>query len=114
MKTIIAGSRSITEYNLLLRAIEQCPFKITSVVSGKAKGVDSLGEQYSKEHNLPIHLFPADWKKFGRGAGIVRNREMATNAEALLALWDGKSKGTESMIKLARQAGILVFIFNIN
>lgn len=113
-QTIIAGSRAITDYQHLTDAIQQCPFEITSVVSGKAKGVDSLGEQYAIQNNLPVYEFPADWQKYGRGAGIIRNREMAKNAEALLALWDGKSKGTEAMIKLAEHAGIQIFIFTIN
>jgi hypothetical protein len=111
MKTIIAGGRTINDYNLLLNAIAQCQFAITAVVSGKAKGADALGERYANEHNLPIHEFPADWKRFGRGAGAQRNTEMAKNAEALLALWDGHSKGTKNMIDNAKRLGLTVSIY---
>lgn len=111
MKTIIAGSRTCAEYSALLDAIGACPFSITEVVSGRAAGVDTLGEMYAKEHGLPLHLFPADWKSHGKRAGYLRNTEMSKNAEALLAVWDGQSRGTKHMIEIAEKAGLDVFVF---
>ena len=65
MKVVIAGSRDITDYDILLKAIKECPFQITEVISGCARGVDTLGEKYAEEYGLKLHLFPADWKNIG-------------------------------------------------
>lgn len=111
MKTIIAGSREITDYAVLLQAIKGCPFPITSVVSGCARGVDTLGEQYAQENNLKLYKFPADWSTYGKRAGYIRNAEMADNAEALLAVWDGNSRGTKHMINTAIQKGLEVHVY---
>lgn len=111
MKTIIAGSRGITDYFVLLQAIKDCPFSITSVVSGCAKGIDTLGEQYAQENSLKLYKFPADWSTYGKRAGYIRNAEMADNAEALLAIWDGNSRGTKHMINTAIQKGLEVHIY---
>ena len=113
MKTIIAGSREITDYAVLLQAIKGCPFPITSVVSGCARGVDTLGEQYAQENNLKLYKFPADWSTYGKRAGYIRNAEMADNAEALLAIWDGESRGTKHMIDIAREKGLEVYVYMV-
>ena len=86
---------------------------ITIVVSGGAPGVDTLGEQYADEMNIPVHVYEADWDKHGRAAGPIRNRKMAENAEALIALWDGKSKGTKNMIETATKKGLMVYVKRI-
>lgn len=110
MKTIIAGGRDIIDYNILLEAITESNITITAVVSGGAKGADALGEQYAESMNLPLHIFNADWETHGRAAGPIRNRKMSENAEALIALWDGKSKGTKNMIETATKLGLLVYV----
>ena len=114
MKTIIAGSRNITDYNIVVEAVYASKFDITGIVSGRARGVDQLGEQYAKEHNLKIHEFPADWDKFGKSAGYIRNKEMAKYADVLIAIWDGKSKGTKHMIDLGHKHLLEVFVYQIN
>ncbi len=113
MKTIIAGSREITDYKIVKKAIKKSGFKITEVVSGKARGVDTLGEKWAKEHNIPIKKFPADWEKYGRSAGPIRNQEMAKYADALIAIPLPEGKGTQHMIKTARKDGIKVFVYII-
>ena len=110
MKTIIAGGREIHDYGLVLEAISDANIDITTVVSGGAKGVDSLGEQYAEAMNIPLHVQKADWERHGRAAGPIRNRKMAENAEALIAIWDGKSRGTKNMIETAKKLGLLVFV----
>jgi hypothetical protein len=110
MKTIIAGSRNITSYEVVLNAIETASFDITEVVSGTAKGVDSLGEQFAKDCNLPIKRFPADWDQYGKSAGFIRNTEMARYAEALIAIWDGTSSGTKHIITEANKYGLEIHI----
>jgi len=113
MKTIIAGSRVINDYLIVREAIKESGFKITEVVSGGARGVDSLGERWAKENNTPVKRFPANWDKHGRGAGPIRNDEMANYAEALIAIWDGKSKGTEDMIKRARGKCLKGYVYEL-
>lgn len=105
MKVIIAGSRSITDYTALQSAIFQSDFSISEVVSGCARGPDSLGELWASENNVPVKKFPADWGRFGRAAGHYRNSEMASYADALIVLWDGQSRGTLDMIDRMRRAG---------
>lgn len=78
---IIAGPRTIIDYELLLNAIKLSDIEITEVVSGNAKGVDSLGERYAKENNIPLKVFPADWKTYKKAAGPIRNSGMAQYAQ---------------------------------
>lgn len=110
MKTIIAGSRSITDLAYVINAVATCPWTISEVVSGGANGVDSLGEQYANLHGIPIAVFPADWIRFRRAAGSIRNQQMAEHAEALLAVWDGKSRGTADMIRRAKSRKLRVMV----
>lgn len=125
MKTIIAGSRSITDYLIVKDVIQSAPFTISEVVSGRAPGVDELGEQWANENNVPIQPFPADWdnldapgavikenrwgKKYNARAGHDRNKKMAQYAQALIAIWDGKSPGTKDMMALAMVYKLIVF-----
>lgn len=110
MKTIIAGSRTITSKFVIGEAVLESKFDITEVVSGAARGVDEIGEQWAEEHGVPIKRFPAEWEFYGKRAGPVRNVEMAKYAEALVAVWDGKSKGTQHMIREAQKRGLKWFI----
>jgi len=122
MKIIIAGSRSITDYALVCKAIGQTlsalgimSLQDIEVVSGKAGGVDLLGERWANENHLRVKPFPAAWddlvtppvkikrNKFGKEynalAGFNRNEKMADYAHCLLAVWDGKSPGTGDMVR---------------
>lgn len=111
MKTIIAGSRAITSYYLVDEAIRFSGFDITEVVSGGARGVDHLGEVWASRHNKPIKIFPANWNVLGKKAGFRRNIQMADYADALVAVWDGMSRGTAHMIGVARARGLKVFVW---
>jgi len=113
MKVIIAGSRDIIDYDLVVQAVAESGFVITELVCGMAQGVDMLGYRYAKDHRIPIKEFPANWDKHGRAAGPIRNKEMALYAEALIAMWDGESKGTKNMIDLATRQGLTVFVKTI-
>lgn len=100
MKLIIAGSRNIPEHIAYAECVK---FRIekniehTEIVSGTARGVDTAGEHYAEFYNIPVKRFPADWETYGRAAGHIRNQQMAEYADALLLIWDGKSKGSASM-----------------
>lgn len=113
MKTIIAGSRNITDYSIVLQAIIDANFDITAVVSGTARGVDQLGEKFANDSSLQIHKFPAQWDEYGKSAGYIRNKQMAEFSDALIAVWDGKSKGTKHMIDLAYKYNLKVYIHYI-
>lgn len=108
MKTIIAGSRTINEMDALTAAIRCSGFEITEVVSGGAGGVDLMGERWAKAYGVPVVKFPADWNAHGKAAGPIRNKQMAEYAEALIAVWDGRSRGTKNMIDTARKLGLKV------
>ena len=113
MKVIIAGSRTFTDGAALAMAISAANFSITQIVSGGAKGVDRLGENYANDNGLQIKRFAPDWKRFGRAAGPIRNRHMAEYADALIAMWDGQSRGTKSMISEARKNGLKVHVHEL-
>lgn len=102
MKLIIAGSRDLNpSYHIILRKLEEVEWftKITEVVSGKARGVDRAGEEFARQYEIPVKEFPADWDKYGKAAGPIRNRQMAEYADALLLIWDGRSPGSKNMKK---------------
>jgi hypothetical protein len=113
MRTIIAGTRSLTDYKLVEGAVEASGFEVTTVISGAAKGIDRLGERWAEKRSVPVERFPADWDAYGKPAGHIRNREMVEVAEALVAVWDGVSTGTEDCIAQARQRGLKVFVFRV-
>jgi hypothetical protein len=112
MKIIIAGSRNFNDYNLLKSSCDNLLTQFTNIeiVSGTARGADKLGERYARERGYDIKQFPANWDKFGKSAGYIRNDEMAQYADMLIAFWDGTSKGTKHMIDLANKRGIKVEI----
>ena len=116
MKVIIAGSRNFNDYNLL---VEKCNSILTNIsdnieiVSGTAIGADQLGERYGKEKGYNIKQFPANWDEFGKKAGYIRNEQMAMYADALIAFWDGESKGTKHMIDLGKKRGLKIRIVKI-
>ena len=110
MRTIIAGSRNFNNYNLMNETIKNVPWIVTKVISGTAKGADRLGERWAIERNIPVERFYADWAKFGKSAGPIRNAQMASIAEALIAFPSKESCGTRSMIEIAKRCGLLIKI----
>ena len=113
MKTIIAGSRTITSIDTIKKSIKISGFEISEVVCGGANGVDLLGKQWADSMNIPVRLFPADWHSYGKSAGAIRNAQMGEYADALIAVWDGKSRGTKNMIDVANRKGLAVFVYNL-
>lgn len=111
MRTIIVGSRTILDVKKVYRAVADSDFNVTEVVSGCAKGVDLLGEEFAINMGIPIKKFPADWDNYGKSAGYIRNLAMAEYADALVAIWDGESKGTKHMIDIATKLGLKVYVY---
>jgi len=117
MKTIIAGSRDIKEVDWELAvALYGCPFydQITEIVSGNCRGADKAGERFARIANIKLTVFPANWHTHGKKAGYIRNVAMANYADALIAIWDKKSKGTKHMIDIAKKKGLKVFVHEIS
>lgn len=116
MKVIIAGSRNYHDEGDFFHPMNKILAKnewlreTTEVISGTARGADTLGEEWAAMYGFPVTKFPADWSKYGRSAGFRRNEEMAQYADALVAFWDGLSPGTRSMIDLAKGRGLKVHI----
>lgn len=120
MRVAVIGSRNFTDYPRLKKALDLVPVKITEIVSGGAKGADSLAEKYAKERNIPVKVFYAKWKdldakpcvvksnKYGQYnalAGHNRNTEIIERAELIMAFWDGKSRGTKDSIDKCMELG---------
>lgn len=113
MRTIVAGTRSFNDDDLVFKELDGIPFRVTTVVSGGCRGVDLLGEAWAETRALPVAQYLADWST-GKSAGPMRNRQMADNADALVAFWDGKSRGTKNMIDEALTRGLWVRIVRTN
>lgn len=107
MKLIIAGGRDFNDAVLFASVVKRFDLHYDEdvVVSGGARGADLYGEMFARMSGIPVARFPADWAKHGRAAGPIRNAEMAEYADALLAFWDGESRGTKNMIETMRREG---------
>ena len=124
MKIIVAGTRTFSDYELLSKTMDGfisvfCGLQIyygtdIEIVSGTANGADKFGERWAEEQkssyrkNIKLKQFPADWEKHGKAAGLIRNEQMADYGQALIAFWDGKSRGTKHMIQTALKKGLMV------
>lgn len=110
MKILVVGSRDFNNYEMLKNAIDTAvnTYGDVEIVSGGAKGADSLAEQYAKEKGYALKVFLADWNTYGKSAGYRRNAEMHRyisefNDRLCIAFWDGQSKGTQHSFDLAKQ-----------
>ena len=109
MKVAVIGSRSFASYSFLCRQLASLP--VSSVVSGGARGADSLAARFARERGLPLHVFLPDYARFGRRAPLVRNESIIAAAELVVAFWDGRSAGTAHALRLARQRGLACHVF---
>ncbi len=115
MRVLIAGSRSIGSAAAVDRALahaEGLGLDITEVVSGGALGVDRLGVLWARKRGIPVRLHLPDWKGLGKRAGLIRNEEMVKTSQALVALFDDESRGTAYTIRIARAAGLPVYVYD--
>jgi hypothetical protein len=101
----VVGSRSIVDYEWVKKKIlETYPLdEITEIVSGGARGVDSLAEKFAREYKKKLKVFPALWDVFGKSAGFQRNYQIVDYADEVIAFWDGFSNGTKHTIDTASQ-----------
>ena len=125
LRIIIAGSREFNDYKLLKTSMRDILKNASlegvskiKIISGTARGADQLGERFAKQFKLEVVRFPADWDKYGKRGGYIRNEEMAKyavqdgNYGILVAFWDGESRGTKHMIDLARKHELEVHVVN--
>lgn len=116
MKVIITGSRGITNKYTVVEGLLAAGYTaqhISEIISGTARGVGQLGEQIGNDYNIPIKRFPADWETYGKSVGYRGSVEMAKYADALVAIWDGVSKGTRYMINLMEKENKPVYIHKV-
>lgn len=111
MKVLICGSRNITDPELVSQAVSQSGITPTHIISGGARGVDRLAGEYAVSQGIGFTEYPADWDKYGKRAGFIRNYAMVGAADAVIAVWDGTSPGTKHSIKFARSCGKRVFVY---
>lgn len=110
MKILICGSRSINDPALISQAILQSGMTPTHIISGGARGVDRLAVQYAVSHDIEFTEYLADWDRYGKRAGFMRNCVMVGKADAVIAIWDGESRGTKHSIDYATSQGKKVFV----
>lgn len=113
MKVLVCGSRYFNDYELLEKVLNE--HDITEIIEGEARGTDKLSRKFAKERNIPVRAFPADWDKFGKGAGHIRNRQMLVEGspDFVIAFRGKNSRGTQNMIDQAKKAGVETRIVEI-
>lgn len=129
MRVVIAGSRHISDAALIQKAVDESGFQVTTVICGEADGVDTLGKEWAVANSIPIISFVPDWTDlkaypcvtryrsdgtaYNAAAGMIRNRKMAQNADAVIVIWDGKSRGSANMIQEAKKHKIPCYVMEI-
>ena len=101
MKLAIIGSRGIDNVDLSVYVNES----VTEIVSGGAKGIDTAAKEYAIANNIKLTEFLPDYQHYGRGAPLRRNIRIIEYSDKVIAFWDGKSKGTEFVIKECKKCG---------
>jgi hypothetical protein len=103
MRIAIIGSRNFNDYELVVETLAPYKSKITLIVSGAARGADSLGEKWAIDNKIQTLIFPADWNTHGKRAGFIRNEDIIKNCDGAIAFWDGESRGTAHSLSLAEK-----------
>jgi len=113
VRIVVAGSRDFSNRKLAYKVLDIVKEKIDKpfeIVSGCARGADSLGEWWAKDNGINVKRFPADWNTYGKRAGYLRNKEMAEYGTHLILFWDGISKGSKHMLDLAEKNDLNVTV----
>jgi hypothetical protein len=112
----VAGGRDFSNYLLLSKELNQLKHKynIKRIISGGAKGADSLAERYAKENQIEITILKPDWNQFGIKAGKLRNKDIVDLSDLVITFWDGRSPGTNDTIKRSKKGKKLIKIVYYN
>jgi hypothetical protein len=107
IRLAVVGSRSFTDRGLLCETMKKilAKYDIEAIVTGGAKGADSLGANYAMENNIPLVVHKPDWGRYGKSAGFVRNHDIIKDCTHCVAFWDGESRGTKHDIELCKKLG---------
>jgi hypothetical protein len=112
MRVVIAGSRTLDGEELVAAAVRVSGLKITVVIEGEAAGIDRAARRWAESKGIPVEKFHADWDTHGKRAGFIRNIDMLeADADAVIAIWDGKSTGTMHTVQEARRRGITTHVY---
>lgn len=119
IKIGIIGSRSINDFTLIENKVniiiknKDLEYNNIIIVSGGAKGVDSLAEMFAKKFNIATEIYIPDWKKYGRSAGMIRNGDIVKNSDIVIVFWDGVSKGSLYTIEKCKKNKKEYFLFKV-
>lgn len=109
IKLAVVGSRNFCDYDFLCRILQW--YDIGTIISGGARGADRLSERYALEHGIPTKIFPAEWDKYGKKAGYLRNQKIVEKCDEVVAFWDKSSPGTRHTIEIAESMGKPVALY---
>ena len=118
-RVIVCGSRQFKDYDMLEEVLNSIlpKYKNIVIVSGHGGGADLAGEEYAIRRGLFLETFPAEWDKYGRAAGPIRNSKMLEYASrelpVVVAFWDGISRGTKYTIEKAKEMGIQTYVYGV-
>jgi hypothetical protein len=101
IKLAVVGSRGFCDYNLMKAVLSD--YGISMIISGGARGADALAELYAKDMGIEFKVIPAEWDKYGKSAGFIRNQEIIKECDECVAFWDGQSRGTAHDIELCKK-----------
>jgi hypothetical protein len=113
MKIAVVGSRQVLDEPVIQEVLDTYLGKMTVLITGGAKGVDTLAERWARKNDIPVEVYLPDWKNLGKAAGIVRNRAMVLECQECIAFWDGISKGTKSTIDMCKKQNKPVVVFTV-
>ena len=113
MRIAIIGSRGFSSYKLLSEVLEKYESNISLVVSGGARGADTVGENWAKRRDIPVKIFKPDWDRYGKSAGYVRNKEIISNCDGCIVFWDGESTGAQHSFKLCKELSKPLKVINV-
>lgn len=105
MKIAVVGSRTLGSLFLVERALRLSGFDVSEILTGDARGVDRAAATYATREGIPCRVFPANWRQHGKQAGAIRNAALVEAADAVVAIWDGRSPGTRLTLEMARRKG---------
>lgn len=114
MRLAVVGTRWFEDFDKLVEILDKLRElkEIDVIISGGAEGVDSMAEHYAEVNGIPTEIYHAEWDKYGKGAGFIRNKTIWDNSDMGLAIWDGKSKGTSHSFDIARKQGKILYVYN--
>lgn len=111
MITAVIGSRSFSGYKFVFRELEK--YSISCIVSGGAKGADSLAIHYAYSHNISTQVYLPDYSKYGKSAPFIRNKLIIESSDFCIAFWDGISRGTKYTLDIAKKMEVPTMIYTL-